>query len=379
MLTSLLAVMRKEFIQAFRNRPMTVMLLVAPLLQTTVLGFAVDLDVDRIPTAVVDQDRSPASRALAAAFVADRTFAKVAEGDDAEAASRLLERGAAAAALVIPPGFERDVNRGTPTQVQLLVDGTDPNRAQISGNAASQFLLERGLALSMVRIRAVMAAQGRTGSVGQARILPRTLYNPRFKSAVFMVPGVASVVLLVVTTIVTAMGLAREREMGTMEQILVTPLDPGVLLVGKCLPFAILGLVDMVALLVIGNVVFGVPLRGPLPLVFAGTLLYLMSTLGVGIFISTVSKSQQQAVLGGFFFLMPAVLLGGFMTPIENMPAWIQPITWLNPVRYFIDIMRSCLLKGAGFREAMPNLAALAVFGTAILGISTLRFHKRLG
>ncbi|HEY3355135.1 MAG TPA: ABC transporter permease [Polyangia bacterium] len=377
-MTALIAVMSKELRQAFRDRRMAAMLLVAPLLQLTVLGYAVDLDVDRIPTVVCDQDRSDQSRALAAAFVAEGTFRRVGFTVDADAASRRLESGAAAVALLIPAGFGRDLAHGRTAQVQVLVDGTDPNRAQIAANAASQFLADRAVRLSLARLGEAFAAQGRVRSLPQVRVTPRILYNPRLKSPMYMVPGVAAMVLLVVTTIVTAMGIAREREIGTMEQILVTPLKPSILLLGKCLPFALIGLVDVVGILTIGSFLFDVPVRGALVLVLAATSLYLFTTLGVGIFISTVSRSQQQAILGGFFFIMPAILLSGFMTPIDNMPAWIKPVTYLNPVRYYLEILRGCLLKGAGFREVAPQLAALAVFGASILTLSSLRFHKRL-
>lgn len=379
MVTELFAVMRKELRQAFRDRRMAALLLVAPIIQLTLLGYAVDLEVDRIPTAVCDQDHSPTSRALVQAFLADGTFVHKATVHDPEQASRLLETGEAATALVIPPGFERDVGRNMPTTIQVLLDGTDSNRAQIGANSASQFLLERSMALSVQRMQAMMTTQGRAATISQVKIMPRVLYNPQFKSSLYMVPGVACMVLLVVTTIVTAMGIAREREVGTMEQILVTPLRPSVLLVGKCLPFALLGLFDVAALLLVGSILFNVPLRGPLAVVGLGTVLYLLTTLGVGIFISTVSRSQQQAILGGFFFLMPAILLSGFMTPIENMPWWIKPLTFLDPVRYFVELLRACLLKGAGFVDTLPQLTALAVFGVSILGLSTLRFRKRLG
>jgi ABC-2 type transport system permease protein len=378
MWTELMAVMRKELRQAFRDKRMAAMLLVAPILQLVVLGYSVDLEVDHIPTVVADQDRSVQSRELAAAFVASGTFERHADVLVPEDASRMLERGEAGAALLIPPGFSRDLQRGVPTQVQVLVDGTDPNRAQIASSAASQFLLDRaaGASLSALQLRAF--SQGRELRPAQVRLVPRVPYNPRLKSAVYMVPGVAAMVLLIITTIVTAMGLAREREVGTMEQILVTPLKPAVLLVGKCLPFALVGLVVVPGILTAGSYLFEVPIRGSLLVLFVGTLLYLMSTLGAGVFISTISRSQQQAILGGFFFLMPAILLSGFMTPIENMPWWIRPITYLNPVRYFLVIMRNCLLKGAGFAELAPQMAALALFGATILTVASLRFRKQL-
>jgi len=379
MFTALLAVMRKEMRQAFRDRRMVALLLFVPVVQLIVLGYAVDLEVDHIATVVCDQDRTPGSRDLAASFLASGTFERRVDTTDAQAASIMLERGEAAAALIIPAGFERDLQRNVPAQVQVLVDGSDPNRAQIASNSASQFLLDRAATLSLAVVEQQASAQGRVVRPAQARLVPRILFNARLKSAVYMVPGVAAMVLLIVTTIVTAMGLAREREIGTMEQILVTPLKPAVLLIGKCLPFALVGVVLVPAILTVGSLLFDVPVRGSLAVIFAGTVLYLMSTLGTGVFISTISRSQQQAILGGFFFLMPAILLSGFMTPIENMPWWIRPITYLNPVRYFLEIMRNCLLKGAGFAELAPQMAALAGFGVAILTLASLRFRKQLG
>ncbi len=378
MLVSLLAVMRKEIQQTLRDRRMTVILFVAPVLQLTVLGFAVDLDVQNVPTVVCDLDRSPESRQLAREFVASGTFTKVAATHDADAASRMLETGQAATALVIPSGFKRDLARNVPTAVQVLVDGTDPNRAQVASSAASQFLKSKGLSLSVAHATQVALAQGRIVGLPQSRLVPRILYNPQLKSAIYMVPGVAAMVLLVVTTVVTAMGIARERELGTMEQILVTPLRPWILLVGKCLPFAAIGLIDVIAILAVGAYVFEVPIRGHISVVLVATVLYLMSTLGAGIFISSMSRSQQQAILGGFFFIMPAILLSGFMTPIENMPAWIRHVSVLNPVRYFVEILRACLLKSAGFADLAPQLLALGIFGIGILAVSALRFRKRL-
>jgi ABC-2 type transport system permease protein len=245
-------------------------------------------------------------------------------------------------------------------------------------NTAAMFLADRAVGVSLDRLNQAFASMGAVRTLPQQRLVPRVLYNPRLKSAIFMVPGVAVMVLLVVTTIVTAMGIARERELGTMEQIMVTPLRPAVLLLGKCLPFAIIGLVDVGTLLCVGSFLFGVPLHGSLLVVFAASALFLFSTLGVGIFISTVSSSQQQAILGGFFFLMPAILLGGFMTPIDNMPGWIRPLTYLDPVRYFLEILRGCLLKGSGFADLWRQFAALAIFGVSIMTLSVLRFRNRV-
>jgi ABC-2 type transport system permease protein len=379
MLVALLAVMLKELRQALRDRRMAAMLLVAPVLQLVLLGYAVSLEVDHIPTVLADLDHSPASRDLAAALVADHTFTLVGQDADAERAARSLEDGTAAVVIVIPVGFARDLARKTPVAIEVLVDGTDPTRAQIAANFAAQIFAQRAVETSVTRLGQVFAAQGRVRALPQIRLSPRILYNPRLKSAMYMVPGVAALVLLVVTTITTAMGIAREREIGTMEQILVTPLRPWVLLLGKCLPFALIGLFEVWAILTVGSYLFNVPLRGPFVLVTVATFFYLFTTLGVGILISTVSRSQQQAILGGFFFLMPAILLSGFMTPIENMPGWLRPLTLLDPVRYYVAILRSCLLKGAGFGDVTTELGALALIGVALITVSSLRFHKRLG
>jgi len=379
MWVTLLSVMVKEFRQAFRDKRTLVMLLGVPVMQTFVLGFALDLDVDHVPTFVCDQDQTPTSRQLAGEMVASGMLEEVAAGIDPADAERSLETGLAAAAIVIPPGFERDLKRRVPAQVQVLVDGTNPNQAQVAANTASQYLTGKAVELSLSTLAQAMGAQQRVVSLPQVKMEPRVSYNPTLKSSLYMVPGLAAMVLLIVTTLVTAMGLAREREAGTMEQLMVTPIRPAVLLLGKCLPFALVGFLVVGILLTMTSYLFGVPIRGSLWVVAAATALYLMSTLGLGIFASSISHTQQQAALTAFFFVMPAILLSGFLTPVENMPAWIRPITWLNPVRFYLDILRSCLLRAAGWWDLRVQFGALFLFGTGILALSAARFHKRLG
>jgi ABC-2 type transport system permease protein len=209
-------------------------------------------------------------------------------------------------------------------------------------------------------------------------VVPRVLYNPRLKTAVYVVPGILAMLLVVVTTIVTAMGLAREREMGTMEQVLVTPIRPFVLLAGKMTPFVAVGVLDVLLAVTAMALVFDVPVRGPLPVLAVGSLLYLCSTLGVGLFVSTVSASQQQAFLGGFLFILPAALLSGILTPIRAMPGWMQLGTYANPLRFFAEVVRGVLLRGAGFADLWPQLLVLLVFGVSILGMATARFRTRV-
>jgi ABC-2 type transport system permease protein len=255
----------------------------------------------------------------------------------------------------------------------VLLDGTDPNRATVAGGAVSRYFGEVGEALARERLVLRGAAPP-----AQLEVVPRVAYNPGLRTPPYMIPGIAAMLLLIVTTIVTAMGLSREREMGTLEQVLVTPIQPLFLLVGKMAPFVVIGLVDVALLLAVGTWVFDVPLRGNLLVLLAGTLLYLMTTLGVGLLVSTVSTSQQQSFLGGFLFALPAILLSGVMTPIRAMPDWLRAVTWLNPVRYYAEVMRTTLLRGAGFADLWPELLALLVLGAAILAAATLRFHKRL-
>lgn len=367
------SVVRKELRQTFRDRRMAAILFVAPVLQLTLLGFAVDLDVDHVATAVVDHDRSPASRELLDRMLADATLDRVTTVDDPDAA---LADGEVSVAVVVPPGFGADLQHGRPVEVQVLIDGSDPVRSQSAATAVQQFLQQESLRIARVRLaeRALLAARPvRPPTVG---VLPRVFYNPSLASPIYMVPGVAAVVLLVVTTVVTAMSIAREKELGTIEQLLVTPMRPIALLLGKILPFALIGMIAAGLVIAVGTHVFDVPVRGSLFALALGTALYLMSTLGTGVFISTLAKNQQQAILGSFFFIMPAILLSGFMSPVENMPDWIQLLSRLDPVRYYVQILRAVLLKGAGVPDLVGPLLALVVFGAAILTAGALRFRK---
>jgi ABC-2 type transport system permease protein len=368
----LAAVFRKEVRQTVRDRRMMFLLVAAPLIQTVLFGFAVDFDVDRVPTVVVDRDGSADSRAHARRLLADGTLLRVGAAASVAEAELEIDEGRAAAALILPPDLGADLLAGRQAEVQVILDGTDPNRATVASGAASRYFGEVGEALARRRLAAI------SRPVPEIALTPRILFNPGLKTPPFMVPGIAAMLLVVVTTIVTSMGLAREREMGTMEQVLVTPIRPLDLLVGKMAPFVVIGLVDVALLMSAGTWLFEVPLRGNLFGLLVGTLLYLMTTLGVGLLISTLSGSQQQAFLGGFLFVMPAILLSGVMTPIRAMPEWLQLLTYLNPLRYYAEVMRATLLRGAGFAELWPQLAALAAFGGALLALATARFRKRL-
>jgi ABC-2 type transport system permease protein len=370
----LAAVFRKEIRQTVRDRRMMFMLIAAPLLQTLIFGFAVDFTVDRIPTVVVDRDGTDLSRLHARRLLADGTLLRAPAAAGPAEAEAAIDQGAAAAAVILPARFTADLVAGRSPEVQVVIDGTDPNRSLVAGATASRYF--GGIAEQLAAAR--LSAAGRTPPA-QLELTPRILYNPSVQSPPYMIPGIAAMLLLVVTTIVTAMGLAREREMGTLEQVMVTPIRPAVLLFGKIAPYVVIGFVDVTLLVAAGTWVFGVPLRGPMSVLATGTLLYLLTTVGVGLLVSTISRTQQQGYLAAFLFVVPAVLLSGVMSPIRAMPAWLQLVTWVNPVRHYAEVMRSCALRGAGFADLAVPLGALALIGGVVFALAVARFRTRLG
>lgn len=379
MTPGLMAVMRKEVRQVTRDRRMLPFLLVAPALQLVVFGFAMDFEVEQLDTVVCDHDGSSASRELLRRVTADRTFARAGTATDCRRPEADIRTGAATIGLVIPQGYGDDLAAGRPVQVQVLADGTNPLYGRFAREAAAGAV--EAVSLGVLAQRAEVARGLLQAEPALARPAPqlRVFYNPRMKSPIFMVPGVAAMILLIVTTVIMAMNLARERELGTLEQVIVTPLAQWELILGKILPFVVVGCFDVLLVLTVGAWVFDVPVRGSLLLLALGTLLYILSTVGLGLFLSVAAKTQQQAFLLAFAVMMPGILLSGVMTPIENMPAWLQPLTYLNPIRYYVTILRGILLKAAGLRDLAFEFAALAGFGVLILAAATARFRKRLG
>lgn len=371
-LGSLLALIRKELLQAFRDPRMMAVILAIPVFQLTVLGFAANFEFNHADTVVVDDDRSDRSRAYLDGLAADRTF-NLRHVDTFEQANAALRANDAIVAIVIPRGYGRDLEAGRPAHVQVLVDGSDPTRG-VSASAS----LEQYTALLAIREAQARLPAGVTMDIPRVALEVRLLYNPSLKSRIFIVPGTGASILLIVTAIITAMGLAREREVGTMEQLLVTPIRPVALMIGKTIPYAMFGLIDQALILVVGNLVFDVPLRGSIPLLFGAALVYLVATLGLGLVVGTLARTQQQALMGVFFIIIPAFLLSGMMTPVEAMPAWVQPITWVNPVRYYIEILRSILLRGATFQDIQRSFFHLAGIATAFLAIAVFRFRRTL-
>jgi ABC-2 type transport system permease protein len=377
-------IVRKEFRQAFREPRMRAMLLGPPLIQLLIFGFAVNLDVENCALGWLDQDNSYQSRELRDAFVSSGYF-RIAETPATEAGLQdALDRGRVQAFVHILPGFSRDTERGRATAVQIIVDGTNSNTASIIGNYATRIvssfsndLLRKQMQGKMVG--GTMAAGGPLRlAIPSLNVATRVWFNPELRSRSYFVPGVVVNIIMLVTLSLTALAIVREKEIGTMEQLMVTPIRPLELIIGKTLPFACVGLFDMVMITLAALIVFHVPFRGQPVVLLVATLLFLMSSLGAGLFLSTISHTQQQAMMSSFFFFQPAFMLSGFTFPIRNMPLAAQWLSYLNPVRYFMEIVRGVFLKGTGFPALWPQMLALLVFGVTILGLSTLRFHKRL-
>jgi len=375
-------IVRKEFIQVMRDPRTRLLIFGPPLLQLVLFGYAVNLDVENAAAAWMDMDNSPESRGLLAAFQASRYFRITAAPENDREVRDLMDRGEAQAVVRVLPGFSRDIKRGNTASVQILVDGTNSNTASIISNYALQIVAGYAGTLGIRPNSPPPAPAGTSGPASS--VIPvltaqyRVWFNPDLRSRVYFVPGVIVTIIALVTIMLTAMSIVREKEIGTMEQLMVTPIRPLELIVGKLLPFAIVGIIDSALVVAAALLVFQVPVRGSFLLLFACTVLFLLSSLGVGLFMSTISRTQQQAMMMSFVFFLPAMLLSGFAFPIRNMPEPVQYLTYLNPLRYFMRIVRDLFLKGVGVEALWEPMGALAVFGVIILGLSALRFRKTL-
>jgi ABC-2 type transport system permease protein len=375
-------IIRKEFRQAFRDTRMRTFLFLPPLIQLIIFGLAVNLDVDHSKIAWMDGDRSFQSRELLSAFEGNGRFEVVATPSNDREAQALLDANKVDLVVRVLPGFERDIQRNRPTSVQVLINGSNSNTANIvSGYAstiissfAGQVMQEQNRDRSAARMAQTPVHIGAPNLQAQSRVW----FNPELKSRNYFVPGIVVNILMQITLMMTAMAIVREKEIGTMEQLMVTPIRPIELMLGKTLPFALVGLVDMALVVVASLVLFHVPFRGSVLLLLACSILFLMTSLGAGLFVSTISQTQQQAMMTTFLLFQPFFLLSGFTFPLRNMPQSIQYLTLLNPVRYFIEIVRGLFLKGSGVSVLWPQMVALAVFGVVILSLSAMRFRKRL-
>ncbi len=374
--------LRKEFIQALREPRMRLLLFMPPLLQCIIFGYAVNLDVDHARIAWMDMDRTPESRDLRDRFEGSGRFDVVAMPRNEEEVQSALDSSQAQAVVRVLPGFARDLARGRGAAVQVLVDGTNSNTASLIVSYGGQIIAAYSTgAMGRQQNRRVLTrspGSAVNASVPQVAARSRVWFNPDLYSRNYFVPGVVANIIMIVTLMLTLLAIVREKEIGTMEQLMVTPLRPIELMLGKTLPFAVVGLVDMVMVTAVALLVFHVPFNGSFPLMLLCALLFLMTSLGAGLLLSTVSHTQQQAMMSSFFFVMPAFMLSGFAFPIRNMPLVVQYLTYLNPLRYFIEIVRGIFLKGVGVSVLWPQMACLAVYGVAMLTLSALRFHKTL-
>ena len=375
MFRRLWSIVRKEFIQIVRDPRTLAITFVMPVIMMLLLGYAATTDVRNVPLAVFDQDRSPQSRELLEAFAATDYFQIAYEADSEADIESLIGSGAAKTGIIIPPDFGALVTAGRPAQVAFLIDGSDPSVAQTSLQAAT--LIGQQHAISLMTTR--LAATGQSALLSlPVEVRASVWYNPDLVSAYYMVPALIGVILLFVSGVLTSTAIVRERERGTIEQLLVTPIRPWELLVGKLAPYVVIAFFDTIEILVVGTLIFNVPISGSLPLLLLLTGLFLVTTLGVGLFISTIARTQQEAMMTAIFFLLPNIFLSGFFFPIAAMPVILQWITYAVPLRYFLDIVRAIVLKGVGIEALWPDVIALVIFGLLIMGAAARRFRKSL-
>jgi len=367
MFRAFVGLVRKEFIQVWRDRNMLRLIFAIPILQLLILGYAVNTDVEQLATDVYDFDQTRMSREFIRSFEPGDYFVTepqlTAEEQPLWNLDERFRTGSAELALVIPEDFSEELNQGKNVTIGLIADGTDANAARA------------GLGYSSLIVRRF--SEQVTGFSQPIELRHKFLYNPELESVYYMVPGIVATLLTMVTVMLTSMAIVREREMGTLEQLTVTPISSTALLLGKISTFGLLGMIEMVIALAVGIFWFGIPFVGSPILLFLLSALYLLTTLGMGMFFSTVTSTQQQAMFLAWFFSVFAILTSGFFTPISNMPHWLQHFTLLNPMRYFMEVVRGIMMKGAGPADLLPQIVGMAAYGAVIFGLSALRFRKR--
>ncbi|OGP78628.1 MAG: ABC transporter permease [Deltaproteobacteria bacterium RBG_16_49_23] len=365
----------KELIQVLRDKRMRITLIFPPIFQLIVFGYAANLDVKNITTAIRDLDQSVDSRDLTGRFRSSKYFKMISYPQTPKEIEALIKKGEITLSLEIPSGFSQKLKKGDTATIQIIVDGTESNTAMIALGYVSRILSEYSTEMMVKRLNREGMRDFEEAGV---ELEHRVWFNPNFESRYFYVPGVIATIAFLLPMILTAQAIVREREIGTLEQIMVTPIRPWELIVGKTLPFALIGLIDVVMIAFIGVFWFEVPLRGNPLVLLLGNLLFLVSSVGIGLFISTISLTQQQAQISTFFFMNPAFILSGFAFPLENMPEWLQYITYINPLRYFLTIIRGTFLKGVGLDVLWPQMLALVVLGGVMITLSSMRFKKRM-
>lgn len=365
----------KEVIQLGRDRRMFTLVLLMPVIELFIFGYVVATDITDIALAVCDYDRSAASRGYVEHLVHSGYFRVAAPCDHVEQANHLLDRGVVKLVLTIPPDFSERLRRGTGAEVSALIDGSNSNIAMIASAYLEQITLTEA-----VRVRFPdREFAGRTAVHPVLQVEPRVWFNPELRSVRYMVPAIICVLLMESLVVLTAMAIVREKERGTMEQVIVTPIRPGELVLGKAIPFIAIGYINMGAVMLAGRYWFGVEMAGSLALLLALSFLFILTCLGMGLLVSSVSNTQQQASMLGQFMLLPNLFFSGFIFPISSMPEAIQYVTHIIPLRYYISVVRGIFLKNAGWAELWDESVVLLLFGVAILSLASLTFRKRLG
>lgn len=366
----------KEFIQVFRDKRSRFVLFVPPILQVLIFGYAATYEVRHVPTAILDLDHSVESRELVERFTASRYFDVDFRLDHHQQIAGLMDHSRVAVAVQIHPGFAQKLRKGETASVQVILDGTNSNTALIAlgyiNRITGQFALE------YQRDRIQRLAPLSAAHIPSIELEQRPWFNPTLKSQWFFVPGVIGNISLIMVVLLTAFSIVREREIGTLEQIMVTPIGRAEFILGKTIPFFLIGLANMAMITLVGTFWFQIPFRGSLALLLLGTTLFLISTLAVGLFISTISATQQQAMVTAFLFNMPAIMFSGFSFPIASMPEPLQWLSYINPLRYFLIILRGLYLKGVGLDILWEQMAAMSAIGLVMLTVSVFRFHKAL-
>jgi ABC-2 type transport system permease protein len=374
-LTRLLAIAWKELVQLRRDRMTFGMMVGLPIMQLMLFGYAINTDVRHMPTLVYDQDRSAEARDLVARLAITGFYDVIGHVHDYDEIERALRQGHARVAIVIPSEFGKSLRAGRGARAQLVVDGSDPQTVASATNTAVSLGASRSVELSSVRL----ANSGQAARAEPLSIEPTTWYNPELKTAIFVVPGLVGVILTMTMIMFTSMAIVRERERGTLEQLIVSPIGRVEMIVGKILPYIVIGYVQMSLILGVGRLVFRVPLQGSLPLLYVLASVFIAANLALGMFFSTIAQTQQQAMQMSFFFLLPNILLSGFVFPFEGMPV---PAQWLSqglPLTHFLRIVRGITLKGASFPDVRPEFFWLCVILAVLVALSSMRFSKKLG
>jgi len=370
------AVLKKEFLQVFRDPRMKIVIFVSPVVQILIFGYAATMDITNIPMAIYDVDNTKESRDVARDFTYSKYFKVTKYLSEESQVNHVIDHGRVLCVLKFDKGFSRDLVGDRTAQVQLIVDGTDSNAAQIIVGYSNQIILNYNN--RALRDRGHVYLKN-LNIVPQVDLRDRHWFNENLISRNYYLPGVIVLIVSIMALLLSAMAIVREKEIGTMEQLMVSPLKPIELMVGKVVPFGIISLVQVILVTLIGNMWFGVPMRGSVPLLFVSTLIYLLTALGCGLLISTICSTQQEAMMSVFLFYFPVTLLSGFAYPIANMPEVIQYLTLVNPMRYYLVIVRDIFLKGVGVAVLWDEMAVLLVMGVFVLFMSSKRFRKTIG